>query len=155
MKFIVKSLVGLIFIAIAVIQFIRPNLSNPPVTESKRIEHSIEIPSDVQAILNRSCKDCHSNETIYPWYSNVQPIGWFVTDHVEEGRRELNFSEWGGYSDSRKRRKLKQICEQAESGEMPLPSYLIMHPNAKLSVNDVKILCEWTEKEIQRIPEEK
>lgn len=155
MKLIFQALVGIVFLALAIIQFIRPNTVNPPIVESQKIENHTVVSEEVNEILKRSCNDCHSNETVYPWYYQIQPIGWYIEDHIKEGRHELNFSEWGSYSERKKKRKLKEICEQVESGEMPLPSYLLVHRNAKLSETDVKILCDWTATELAKFPEER
>lgn len=154
MKASLKLIAMVLFSLFAVLQFFRPDFTNPPIVESKILENQLNVSGQVVAILERSCRDCHTNKTIYPWYANIQPIGWYLADHVQEGRRELNFSEWGSFSNQKKRRKLKEICEQVESREMPLPSYLLIHRKARLSDEDVKILCQWAETEIMKIPEE-
>jgi len=104
----------------------------------------------VAAILERSCRDCHSNQTVWPWYTNVAPISWWLSNHVNEGRQNLNLSEWGRLDHDRQDRKLRQICDEVQDGVMPLSSYLPMHPQAKLSAEDKKILCDWTEAERER-----
>ncbi len=154
MKASLKLIVIVLFSLFAVLQFFRPDFTNPPIVESKTLESELNVPQQVAMILERSCRDCHTNKTVYPWYANIQPVGWYLTNHVQEGRRELNFSEWGSFSNQKKRRKLKEICEQVESREMPLPSYLLIHREAILSDNDVKILCQWAEAEIRKISEE-
>jgi hypothetical protein len=106
------------------------------------------------AILRRSCNDCHSSETVWPWYSNVSPVSWFLKSHIDEGRRELSFSEWATYPKRKRERKLHEMCEQVEAGEMPLKSYLPLHPSARLSDEDKRRLCEWTRQEEERQPEE-
>jgi hypothetical protein len=103
--------------------------------------------------LKRSCNDCHSNETVYPWYSNISPFSWLLAEHIEEGRRELNFSVWTTYSAKKKRRKLDEVCEQITSGEMPHNQYLWIHRDAVLSQEDKKILCDWAETEKAKIEE--
>lgn len=154
MKSVSRILVGLVFLLFAVIQFIRPNFKNPTTEEALTLRKQMQIPEEIDFILKRSCNDCHSNETIYPWYSNIQPIGWYLANHVEEGRKELNFSEWGLYSEKRKKHKLEKICEQVQAEEMPLRSYLLIHRKAQLSEEDKKILCDWTENEILKFPQE-
>ena len=79
-----------------------------------------------------SCYDCHSNNTSYPWYNKVQPIAWFLENHIKEGKAELNFNEWKNYSDRRKNSKLRSIIKQIENGEMPMDSYTLIHRGAKL-----------------------
>lgn len=105
----------------------------------------------VSAIVDRACRDCHSNQTEWPWYTNVAPVSWWITDHVNEGRKNMNISEWGKLASDRQDKKLRQICDQVEDGAMPLSSYLPMHPKAKLSDLDKKTLCDWTRAERARL----
>lgn len=126
------------------LQFFRPDRTNPSVDFEQTIESSIEIPENVKLILARSCKDCHSNETVYPWYSNVSPVSWFLADHIEHGRSHLNLSVWNTYDESKKAHKMEEICDMVKAGEMPLPSYLWIHRDASLSPADVQLLCDWT-----------
>ncbi|MCS6874151.1 MAG: heme-binding domain-containing protein [Pyrinomonadaceae bacterium] len=154
MKLGLRILFGLIFLIFAIIQLIRPSFTNPQTDASLKLENQISVPSEVNSILERSCKDCHSNETVYPWYSNIQPVGWYLANHVEEGRHELNFSEWGTYSQKKRKHKLEEICEQVKIGEMPLRSYLLIHREAVLSEEDKRILCDWTDNEISKLPSE-
>jgi hypothetical protein len=106
---------------------------------------------EVAAILARSCKDCHSYKTEWPWYTNVAPASWFVIDHVNEGRKNLSLSDWANYDAKRASRKLAEMCEQVEQGEMPINSYLLLHPTARLSDSDKKTLCDWAKGESQRL----
>jgi hypothetical protein len=101
------------------------------------------VPADVAAILDRSCRDCHSNNTRWPWYSHVAPASWLLIDHVNHGRSHLNVSEWGRYDRPRRAELLKNSCELARKGAMPMPSYLLMHRAARLSPADVETLCAW------------
>ena len=136
------------------IQFVRPARTNPPVDESQTIFARAQVPPPVTAILDRACRDCHSSKTDWPWYSNVAPISWWLTDHVNNGRKELNVSEWGRLDRDRQDRKLRQICDEVQDGMMPLSSYLPMHPHAKLSAEDKKVLCDWTDAERERLSRE-
>ena len=145
MKKTLKIIAILVVIAIVAIQFVRPDRTNPPVDQAQILEATTAVPADVKEILVRSCSDCHSNETRYPWYSNVSPFSWFLVDHIREGRGELNLSEWGTYTAEKKKRKLDEICEMVQSAEMPLPSYLWIHRDAVLSESDKKVLCDWSE----------
>jgi hypothetical protein len=124
-------------------QFVRPDLSNPPLDPKERIEASVNVPSDVAAILKRSCNDCHTNETIHPWYANITPVNWWLKSHFEHGREHLNFSTWARYTPDQKEKRLEEVCEVVGSGEMPLPSYLWGHRDAALSSEDVSLLCSW------------
>src|SRR5690606_1813593 len=91
-----------------------------------------EVPVEIENLLKNSCYDCHSNNTNYPWYHKIQPAAWFMEGHIVEGKSELNFSEFGDYSERRRGNKLESIVSQIESGEMPLPSYTWLHWDAKL-----------------------
>ncbi len=150
-----KKLLKWIAIVLAVIflgiQFVRPALTNPAVDESQTINAQTQITPEVALILDRSCRDCHSNKTVWPWYTKVAPVSWWLADHVNEGRQNLNMSEWGKLPKDRQDRKLRQMCDQVQDGQMPLSSYLPMHPIAKLSDQDKKTLCEWTDKEREQM----
>jgi hypothetical protein len=133
----------LLFIVFVGIQFI-PTTRN----ESDKILDSDIIrtfnPSEkISNLLRNSCYDCHSNNTIYPWYNKLQPISWFLEGHIKEAKAELNFSEFGSYSNRKVKSKLKSIISQIKDDEMPLSSYTLMHPNAKLSESDKLILESW------------
>ncbi|MEP6901263.1 MAG: heme-binding domain-containing protein [Actinomycetota bacterium] len=150
------KIVAIVFVVgFVVIQFIRPDLTNPPINQTDTLETNLQVPENVQVILSRSCKDCHSNETKYPLYSKIQPSAWFMKNHIDEGRAQLNFSDWKNLPPTRQKRKLSQICEQVQSKEMPLPSYLWIHWDAKMSDEDIKTLCDWTEAEKAKLVETK
>ena len=140
-KRILQIIALVLFLGFVAIQFSRPDFTNPPINQAETLEVSTQVPENVQKILTRSCNDCHTNATIYPWYSNIQPGASFQKSHIDEGRRKLNFSIWNTNEIGRKRKKLGEICEQVQSKEMPLPSYLWIHRDAKLSDEDIKILC--------------
>ncbi|HUR98961.1 MAG TPA: heme-binding domain-containing protein [Pyrinomonadaceae bacterium] len=145
--------IGVIVLALAFLaaQFIRPNFSNPPVVEGETLRSSTAVPPDVEAVLGRSCNDCHSNETHYPWYSKISPFNWLLADHIEDGRKELNFSVWNTYTARKKVRKLDELCAEVEHGEMPLPSYLWIHRDAAIHASDAALLCDWAKAEGDRI----
>jgi hypothetical protein len=134
-----------------IIQFFGPAKTNPPIDPSQSIESRLQVPPQVAAILDRSCNDCHSNKTRWPWYSNVAPVSWLVIKDVNEGRQNLNFSEWGRYTPRDVDGLLKQICREVKAGVMPLSIYTPMHPGSKLSAEDVKTLCDWTAAERAKI----
>ncbi len=100
-------------------------------------------PNNIQNLFKNSCYDCHSNNTNYPWYNKIQPVSWLLEHHIKEGKKELNFSEFGGYSKRRQKSKLKSIKNQIEKNEMPLSSYIFIHKDAKLSENDKKLIYNW------------
>jgi hypothetical protein len=107
------------------------------------ITRHYSIPENVQEILKRSCTDCHSNHTNYPWYSNIQPVGWWLQYHIDEGKHELNFSEFATYTPKRQHHKMEETIEMIEQNEMPLNSYLWIHHDAKLNDADKKTLIDW------------
>jgi Haem-binding domain len=132
-------------------QFFRPAKTNPATDATQTIESRLQVAPQVAAILGRSCNDCHSNKTRWPWYSNVAPVSWLVIGDVNEARENMNFSEWGRYTRSDVDGLLKRICREVKSGGMPLPIYKPLHPSSKLSTEDVKTLCDWTDAERARI----
>ncbi|MDT7688028.1 MAG: hypothetical protein QOJ70_3826 [Acidobacteriota bacterium] len=154
MKKALKWLMILLAVLFVAAQGYRPARTNPPFEESKTLRANTHMTPEAAAILERSCKDCHSSETRWPWYSNVSPISWFLQSHVDDGRRQLSFSDWGTYAERKRERKLHEMCEQVESGEMPIRSYLPLHPSAKLSDEDRRVLCDWAHAEEERLAAE-
>ncbi|MCE3278337.1 MAG: cytochrome [Bacteroidetes bacterium] len=137
-----KVLIALVVLFI-LIQFFRIDRKNPITDPSKDFLTVTSTPSDVAAILNSSCYDCHSNATVYPWYTNIAPVSWWLKHHIDEGRAELNFSEWDNYSSRKKDHKLDEAIELVENGEMPMNTYIWMHGNAKLSEEQKKRLITY------------
>lgn len=142
----ISSVCGLV-----ISQFFGPGKTNPAADASQSIDTRLHVTPKVTAIIERSCSDCHSNKTRWPWYSSVAPVSWFVIDHVNHGRSHLNFSEWGRYTQRDVDGLLKQICQEVKAGAMPLSTYTPLHPGSKLSAEDVKTLCAWTDAERARI----
>ena len=138
-------------VALVVIQAVRPAKTNPPVDETKSMQANTRMSPEVSAILERACSDCHSSKTTWPWYSQVAPVSWYIVSDVNSGRKELSLSDWGTYEAKKKARKLQEICEQVEKGEMPMESYVLIHPAAKLSESDKQLLCEWAKQERERV----
>jgi len=122
---------------LVVAQLVRPEHTNPPATVE------VDAPEDVRVVLRRACYDCHSNATVWPWYSHVAPISWLVAHDVDEGRGDLNFSTWDAYSAAKRAKKMKEIVETVEEGEMPLWFYVALHPDARLSADDRARLTAW------------
>ncbi len=151
LKRISKWLVITLVVLFLAIQFVRPARTNPAVDESQTIFSRTQMTSPVAAILDRSCRDCHSNKTVWPWYTNVAPVSWFIVNHVNEARPLLNFSEWGKLDRDRQSKKLQQICDEVSDGGMPLSTYTPLHPGSKLTPADVKVLCDWTDTERARL----
>lgn len=142
--------IGLLYILIG-IQFFHPKKNVSTKEAPQRIEKIIVVPDEVQSILKIACYDCHSNTTNYPWYNKIQPIAWWLDRHIINGKRKLNFSEYGNYTAQKKTYKLKEIKEVVEENEMPLKSYSLIHQNAKLSVAQKEILIEWVNNSIPQI----
>ncbi|HTX17632.1 MAG TPA: heme-binding domain-containing protein [Bacteroidota bacterium] len=145
-KFLLWAASALI-VAFLAIQFVRPDKENPSVDPSMSVTVQSGIKPQVAATLRASCFDCHSNETVWPWYSQIAPVSWLVADDVRQGRSHLNFSEWGSYPKSKRVLKLGQIYEQLTKNEMPIPKYLMMHPAARLSPAERDSIISWTEDE--------
>jgi hypothetical protein len=130
------------------IQLIRPARTNPPTDPSHALEAIVFVPPRIEGILQRACNDCHSDLTRWPWYSNVAPVSWLVIDHVDEGRRHVNFSDWLRRNTANPaeytRERFQAMCKQVQTGDMPLTSYLLVHRDAKLSTDDIETICQWT-----------
>jgi len=135
-----KKLFLTIIAIFLLLQFFRTERTNP-----QRTGNEMNIPEYVQPILARACFDCHSHDTKWPWYSNIMPVTYLLTNHVNEGRKHLNFSEWGTYSQNKKENKLLEICEEIEEKKMPLEQYLMLHSEATLSQEDIKTICDWAD----------
>ncbi len=136
MKLCKKILIALAVLA-AAIQLFQPDRSNPPVTAD------FDGPEPVKAILKAKCYDCHSNEVVWPWYSYVAPVSWWISDHVIEGREELNYSEWGDFSAKRRVHKTEEIHDEIAEGEMPPKSYILTHRKAKVTEEELAIIEAW------------
>lgn len=144
MKRILRYLVLGLAVAFLVIQFFQIDKTDPEIVPIEALESMVTVPPDVQIILGKACNDCHTNKTIYPWYSYIQPNGWFLKSHIEDGRRHLNFSKFSTYDANKQSKKLEEICEEVTAGTMPLPSYTWIHRDAVLSDTEKKALCDWT-----------
>lgn len=131
--------------AFIIIQFFRPEKNMVTVPSDKDIAAIYVTPENVQQILQRSCYDCHSNNTHYPWYAEVQPVAWYLDDHIREGKDELNFSVFGTYSIARQNKKMKECIKEIKEAKMPLSSYTLLHREAKLSDTDKQAIIDWCE----------
>lgn len=138
-----KIALGLVAL-LAVIQFIRPqpNEGSPRITEND-ISRTYAIPADVHQLLVEKCYDCHSNTTIYPWYYHIQPIGWWVSHHIDEGKQHLNFSDFRNYSAKKAAHKMEELSDAIDNGWMPLDSYVWMHHEAEVNDEDRQRIYAW------------
>jgi hypothetical protein len=127
------------------IQFVRPARTNPHTDPAGTLSAIMPITAEAAAVLDRSCRDCHSNDTRWPWYSNLAPVSWFVIDHVNHGRSHFNYSDWAKYDRGESQRLLKNTCSFARQETMPLSSYALMHRPARLTDLDIVALCDWAE----------
>jgi hypothetical protein len=138
-------------IIIILIQFIQPERQNPPVDPAATMEASLHIPGEVQAILQRGCADCHSNTTKWPIYSYVAPASWLVSYDVKEGRKHFNMSEWERYKFSKKANILGGIASVVKEKEMPMPKYILLHPEADLTDAERDIVIQWAQSEASKM----
>lgn len=136
-----KKFFWLIIIILIGLQFYPVEKTNPPVDEKLELKANAEV----KAVFKRACYDCHSNQTVWPWYSNIAPASILLADHVEEGRSELNFSEWRSYSRDKKMHKMEEIWEEIEEGEMPLKGYSVVH-GIELTEEEKALIKDWSEK---------
>ncbi|HSK11989.1 MAG TPA: heme-binding domain-containing protein [Phnomibacter sp.] len=151
-KWISRTLWAIVLV-FAVFQFFQPGKNNQNMDMTNDISTVVTVPADVHAILKTSCYDCHSNFTNYPWYASIQPIGWWLKDHIDEGKSKLNFQEFAlveprpnspyNTKELRQDHKLEELVEQVEKGEMPLNSYTIIHRDAILSASQAKLIMDW------------
>ena len=136
--------VGIAFIVLfIVIQVFRINKTITPVNEQTDFIAVTQTNPEVATILKNACYDCHSNQPIYPWYTSVAPVSWWIKNHINEGSKHLNFSIWQTYTVKRKDHKLEECVEMIEEGEMPMNSYTWMHPEAKLTDAQQQLLIDW------------
>lgn len=144
MKRFFKFFFGIIVVLLILFQFYpRQNNNLASMLNANDISLHHSVPAPVDEILTTSCYDCHSNNTSYPWYANIQPVSLWLSDHVKEGKSELNFSEFGSYSLRRQYRKLEEINEMVKKDEMPLPSYTFIHTDAKLNSEQKQVIAGW------------
>ena len=137
-----KVLVGLLIVLVA-IQFIRPSRNVSDKATPNEIGLHYPVPQEVKVILEHACYDCHSNNTVYPWYVNVQPAGWWMQWHINDGKRHLNFSEFGTYSEKKAKEKYGDIEDEVFNGEMPLDSYVWLHRDTRLTAEQTKVVVDW------------
>jgi len=140
----IKKLIFFLVITFVAIQFYPRNNKNIAKNKSEYALSTSENTSDsVLQILKTSCYDCHSNNSIYPWYPNIRPFSWWINHHIYEGKESLNFDQWGTYTLKKKNHVLHEIEEQIEEGEMPLESYTWIHKNAVLTEQQKKLIYDW------------
>lgn len=144
MKKIIKRILLILLVALIAIQFVRP-AKNVSTDQSRNIKTLYAVPENVHTILTKACNDCHTNNTIYPWYAAVQPVLWWLDDHVKEGKSHLNFDEYTTYNLRRQYHKMEEVIEMVKEKEMPLDSYTWVHRDAKLTDEERITLTSWAQ----------
>jgi hypothetical protein len=129
------------------IQLIQPSRTNPPVVPSRSLEAHVEVPPQVQAVLKRSCYDCHSNATVWPWYSHVAPVSWYVAHDVNEARSHVNLQNWEAQINEQEGKEhLGLFCKLIREGKMPPADYRVMHKGTDVSPEETTAVCAWSQK---------
>ena len=136
---------GVVFTSLQIVQPATKAASTASVDPS-RLEKVADV--EVASILDRSCKDCHSNQTEWPWYSHIAPVSWIISNHVTRGRAKLNFSDWAAGTQTAN--QLEEICDAVSDGSMPISGYTLLHRNAKLARHDIDVICDWANTRMAR-----
>lgn len=141
--FSLKRILISLIVLLLVIQLIRIDKTNPETIPTEDFIVLTNPPPNIALQIKESCYDCHSNRTRYPWYADVAPVSWIIKSHIDDGRKHLNFSEWGKYDDKNRQRKLAEAAEEITEGNMPMPGYLLLHGKAALTAPTEKELIKW------------
>jgi Haem-binding domain len=141
----------LLVAALGTTQLAGPRLQNPTSPANYALEADQDVPPGIVKLLERSCMDCHSNQTRWAWYSRIAPVSWYIQNHVEKGREKMNFSEWSSRRDTAGKvihsvNDLEAVCDSVSKGDMPFRSYTWVHPSAALSRDEKTAICDWTDK---------
>jgi len=140
-----KKVLLFLLVVLIIIQFIHPAKNQSEGAQPNYIGNAFPMPQDVKLILEKACNDCHSNNTVYPWYSRLQPVDWWMNNHVVDGKKHLNFDEYTHRNLRYQYHKLEEIAEQVKEGEMPMDSYTWMHKDARLSPAEKEKLISWAD----------
>ena len=142
-----KARVKKVILALAVFfivkQFVQPQRTNPSIIPSRTLAAHVKVPEEVQSILMRACGNCHSNQTVWPWYSHIAPLSWIITDDVDEGRRHMNFQDWEARISKQPAAPPLDICKEVQEKGMPPFTYRMMHGDARLTPQEIDTLCSW------------
>ncbi len=141
----IRKILLVLLAALVVIQFIRPKKNKSDAPQTNYIGNYYAVPGDVQAILTKACNDCHSNNTRYPWYSNFQPVLWWLNKHIQNGKKELNFDEYKNRSLRYQYHKMEEVIDEVKEGKMPLNSYTWTHKDAKLTTEEKAAITSWAQ----------
>ncbi|MDG3581541.1 MULTISPECIES: heme-binding domain-containing protein [Galbibacter] len=140
---IIRKIIFLLFVVLIIMQFFPPAENKSDTTPPTDLILATSPPKEVEAIITNACYDCHSNNTRYPWYANIEPVSYWMAAHIEEGREHLDFSQWELYANKKKAHKLDEMIEAVTEGWMPLKSYTWIHNDAKLTDEQAKTIAEW------------
>ncbi|MDR3680373.1 MAG: heme-binding domain-containing protein [Flavipsychrobacter sp.] len=138
----IKKILLALLIVFVIIQFIRPKHNTSDITPDD-ITHVYAVPDSVHEILAKACLDCHSNNTRYPWYNNMAPVSWFLNSHVQDAKKELNFSEFATFPKKRQAKKLAKVAKSVDEGWMPIDSYMWIHKDAILTPREKELVSTW------------
>lgn len=145
-----KVIVLIVIGTLIIIQFFPTYTNESNEMPATDLIQSHEPPSQVSTLLHNACYDCHSNNTDYPWYNQVQPYAWMLEGHIKKGKADLNFNEFDTYSKAKQRKKLKQMYQSLQENTMPLGGYKILHAEGRLTKNERKQIKDWIEKELRK-----
>lgn len=145
MKRFFKALGWILLLALAAIQFFHPNKNINEGEQANTISKQFAISDDVKVILKKACDDCHTNNTVYPWYSKIQPVHWWLNNHIADGKKHLNFDEYTNRPLRYQYHKMEEVIEQVKEGEMPLKSYTWTHKDAILTEAEKTALINWAD----------
>ncbi len=140
-----KKILLVLLVILIGIQFIHPEKNIHPGAQPANISTIYAVPADVDSILVKACKDCHSNNTRYPWYNNIQPVAWWLNSHIQDGKGSFNLNEFATYPAARQYDKIKEIKKQIDEGDMPLSSYTLIHTDARLTGAEKNTIISWSE----------
>ncbi|HWB64732.1 MAG TPA: heme-binding domain-containing protein [Chitinophagales bacterium] len=147
-----KIVAGVILLLV-VIQFFQPAKNEGQAYGPDDFTHTVAVSPEVKSLLEAACFDCHSNHTNPVWYMKIQPVGWWIGHHMNEGKQEINFSEFNTYTAKKKAHKMKEVIEQLQRGKMPISSYTWMHPEARLTDEQRNLLIQWATEASKSLPE--
>ncbi len=142
-KKIIKTVSMVIAILLVITQFFPIDKTNPPVDTAQDFIQNTKPPTEIAAMLKTACYGCHSHTTKYPWYTNIQPLAWWIKGHVDNGNKHLNYSTWSTYSAKKKAHKIEEMVEMVEGKEMPMLSYMVAHNEAWIDAGQRKALVDW------------
>ncbi len=142
----VKKILVFLLVVFVIAQFFGPEKNEGEMTSVAAFISETNPPEDVKKILETTCYDCHSDKTVYPWYSNITPVNYWLDDHIKDGKKHLNFSKWSSYSLKKKEHKMDELYEEVEKGEMPLDSYTWTHADANLTQEQINAVVAWGKK---------